>query len=295
MISKADEGQSNTWDFPVFQEELQTKRGIGSGMFAVIREDTGKVVGEYRGLKMLPNTEMVQRFETMVSEAGETFKQVSALTTKDGSRFFAKYQIGNETKIVGESYGKVVTLVNSYDGSLTPELDYSMLRIRCLNGVISLASVTNIRDKKHALTFDLISQVSRFIAGMAEAHKGTTEAIEEMTRIKLNDAQADNVLANLVSNGKNFSFAEKHAVLIQRNWRNPVADEKPLGDTLYRLYNAATRYARDVERVGRFELSQRTNAYIGDAFGLSLRQKSFAQRFLAPSPLKIDFNEYAVN
>ena len=51
MIETAAKDQSEQWEFPVAQEELVTSKGVASGIHAVIRGDTGQVIGSYRGQK----------------------------------------------------------------------------------------------------------------------------------------------------------------------------------------------------------------------------------------------------
>lgn len=295
IISKPDASQSNVWDFPVHQERLQTSTGVKSDIWGVVRGDTGKVIGQYRGEKMLRNTDVVETFETMLRNNGQTFERVNALTTKDGARFFARYKVGADTKIIGESYSTMINVSNSYDGTLSQEYEAYMMRIACFNGAYGLSRIAQANGKKHSFTFSIESQTEKFFAEMLQTQYASRETIEKMDKIKINDIQAENILSNMVERGVKFGFGERHAVLVNRNWQNPTQDEKSLGNTLYRLFNAGTRYARDIERNGRFELSQRTGLFIGDAIGFSLRRNSFESEMMKPSAVKIDFADYASN
>jgi hypothetical protein len=292
MISKADEGQSNTWDFPVFQEELRTKAGVRSGIHAVIREDTGAVIGEYKGVKMTENRAIVEQAENKFASLGLAFKREKFITTQGGARFFGKYSIG-KMEIGGEQFNQTVTLTNSYDGSLKAALELAILRLLCLNSMEGFQTVLSSL-RKHRETDILKEMFAEFGKGIVEGSKAIAATLQAMRQIELNESQIETVLSNLAHKGEKSGVGEKHAVLIYRNWQLPSNDEKPLGDTLYRLYNAATRYTRDVANVGREEMSRRANTYITDAFDLSIRQGNFQSAFLGPVT-KIKFAEYELN
>ena len=294
MISKADAGQSNTWDFPVFQEELKTSGGRKSGIHAVIREDTGAVIGQYKGVKMTENRIIVNEAEDRFASLGFAFKREKFITTQGGARFFGKYSIG-KMDIAGEQFNQTVTITNSYDGSLKIALELAIMRLLCLNGMQGFATVLS-QLRKHSESTSIISEIgANFAKGIEDSTKAIAATVTKMREIELNDSQVETVLSNLASKGEKSGVGEKHAVMIHRNWTVPSNDEKPLGNTLYRLYNAATRYTRDVANIGREEMSRRANTFITGAFDLSIRQGSFAQSFLAPSASPIAFNDYSIN
>ena len=294
MISKADAGQSNTWDFPVFQEELKTTAGRRSGIHAVIREDTGAVIGQYKGVKMTENRIIVNEAEDRFASLGFAFKREKFITTQGGARFFGKYSIG-KMDIAGEQFNQTVTITNSYDGSLKIALELAIMRLLCLNGMQGFATVLS-QLRKHSESTSIISEIgANFAKGIQDSTKAIAATVTKMREIELSDSQVEMVLSNLASKGEKSGVGEKHAVMIHRNWTVPSDDEKPLGDTLYRLYNAATRYTRDVANIGREEMSRRANTFITGAFDLSIRQGSFNQSFLAPSTSPIAFNDYWVN
>jgi len=291
MISKADAGQSSNWDFPVFQEELITGRGVKSGIHAVVRGDTGAVIGQYSGEKLLPNTELVGAFEGELSRLGLSFNR-SFLTTGGGARFYGRYELG-EMGVNGEKFKQVLTLENSYDRSLLRAYSFEAMRVLCLNGMVGLGKVAGTREK-HSLEFDIQSWVVGVGDVIANGAKSATKAIDIMSSVKLDDSKARNVLSNLVTASRGQGMSERSALLINSNWENPAIDEVPLGDTLYRLYNAATRYTRDVAKVGRFELSQKSAAYIGGAFDCAIERGQIENLFKTPVA-PIDFDAVTVS
>lgn len=287
MVSKPDPAQSDKWDFPVYQEELKTSQGINSGIHAVIRGDTGGVVGEYRGVKVIPNTELVQRFDDAISNVGYPISR-KCFTTASGSRFWAEYQIGAEFGKV-DKFSSIIRLQNSYNGSLTAGFDLEAMRLACLNGMMAMSKVFSMFERHsenmdaQRLTIDIESAVNK-------GQQQITDTIERMGNIVLNDNQARNVLSNISDMGKSNGVTGKTGLLIYRNWQLPSDDEKPLGDNLYRLYNAATRYCREVNKVGRFELSRRANTFVTGAFSLASNGSHNLEKLLATPKASLEFN-----
>jgi hypothetical protein len=294
IISKADEGQSNVWDFPVFQEELKTRAGKRSGIHAVIREDTGDVIGQYKGVKMTENRIIVNEAEDRFASLGLAFKREKFITTQGGARFFGQYSIG-KMDIAEEKFDQTVTITNSYNGSLKIALELAIMRLLCLNLMEGFVTVLS-QLRKHSESTSIIQEIGEnFAKGIDDSTKAIAQTVHKMREIELTDAQVETVLSNLAHKGAKIGVGEKHAVMIYRNWTVPSKDELPLGNTVYRLYNAATRYTRDVANIGREEMSRRANTFITGAFDLSIRQNSFAQSFLVPSVSPIAFGDYSAN
>ena len=291
MISKPDAGQSTNWDFPVYQEQLVTRQGVASGIHAVVRGDTGAVIGQYSGEKLLPNTELVGAFEGELSRLGLTFNR-SFLTTGGGARFYGRYELGG-TAVNGENFKQVLIVENSYDRSLLRSYSYELMRTLCLNGMVGLVPVAGAREK-HSLEFDIQSWVIGVGPMIENGAKASAKTLDVMASVKLDDGKARNVLSNLVTASRGQGMSERSALLINHNWNNPTSDETPLGNTLYRLYNAATRYTRDVSKVGRFELSQKSAAYIGGAFNFAIEKNQIDRLFATPT-MPIDFDAVTVS
>ena len=295
LVQTADKEQSNDWEFPVRQIELANPLDASkrTGVFGVFRTDSNEYIGQYRGEKVLPYTEIVETFENSLNSNGLQFKR-SFVVTGNGARFWGRYDIGNGVTVGNEGFNRVLRLQSSHDGSLTPGFSLEMERLLCLNGMIGLAAVFAM-FRKHSTNLDL-----GFISGnvMNAIESGTNhavETVERMSEVKLSDGQARNVLSNIVTMGAIRGVSPKTGLLIYNNWQNPTEDEKPLGNTLYRLYNGATRLTRDVERAGRFEMSRKANVFVTGAFDLAVRHKQNMQKLLAPTEKPLDFDGVTVS
>jgi len=292
MIESRDKTQSDVWDFPVRQEELLTSEGIKSGIHAVVRGDNGAVIGQYKGEKVLPYPSLVETFEESLSTTGFEFTR-SIVTTGNGARFFGRYAIG-QTQVGNESFGDILRLQSSHDGKLTPGFAYEAERLACFNGMV-MRQVLWAMFRKHSANLDLGFIAQNMTQAIENGRAGLSNIIGKLANIQIDDGQARNVLSNIVEMGATKGVSPRAGYLINDNWENPSEDEKPLGNTLYRLYNASTRFCRDVETVGRFELSRKANQFITGAFTLAGERKHDLDRLLSEPRNALDFDGVTVN
>lgn len=274
--------QSSTWDFDVHQENLQSAKGVPSGIHAVIRSDTGETVGQYAGKKLIPNKQVVEVFEGEMTKRGIAY-EASYLTTSGGSRFFARYRLaGLAIKgVLGETFNGMFTLQNSYDGSLKIGFETMLERLACLNGMKTMQALYAM-FKRHSEELDL-----SYVADQIETAITSLPSLEKefaaLAEIQLNHEQGVSILANLTKLNK-YPLSLKMAQRIAGNWAVPTDDEKPLGDSMYRLFNAGTRCFRDLQG-SRFELANRTNDMFTEQLLLASRNRSSLTQLLVPATL----------
>lgn len=266
--------------------------GQEMAMHGVFRADTGEYLGQYQGKKMLPYTTLVETFETALTGAGFQFER-SFIVTGNGARFYGKYDIGNGLHVGNDGFRKILRVQSSHDGVLTPGFGFEAERLACLNGMMGLAELFSIY-KRHSEKFDLGFIGANITEAITSGENKTRETVEKMGNFRLNDGQARNILSNIVKMGAQRGVSPKAGHLIHHNWQNPSNDEKPLGDTLYRLYNAATRFTRDVANKGRFELSRRGNLFVTGAFDLAVNRASDMEKLLANPAEPLDFDAVEV-
>ena len=291
MVKTADKSQSAEWDFPVFQEELNTRAGNPSGIHAVIRGDTGAVIGQYKGEKLLKNTELLGAVESELSRLGLSFNR-NIITTSGGARMFADYSIGDLT-VNGERFKQRLEIGNSYDGSMMKTKSFYGERVLCLNSMIGMGEIAGAR-RKHSLDIDVEAWVSDIGPTIEQGAIAFGNRIKLLSDVAIDTGKAQNILSNLVEMSHGQGISERSAILINHNWRNPSADEVSLGDTLYRLYNAGTRFTREVAKVGRFELSHKSAVYIAGAFDFAISRGQLNKLIEAPAK-PIDFDSVTVN
>ena len=292
MNLSADETQKNHWDFAVAQEELKTSQGTATGIHAVIRQDTGEVVGQYRGVKVLPYTDMVATFEAGLTNAGFTFNR-SLFVTGNGARFFGRYAVGR-ISAGNENFDSVLRLQSSHDGSLQAGFSFEAERLACLNGMMLLQQLFAM-FKKHSTKLDLNFLAANIQDAIESGVKQLQSMIDSMLAVELTDLQVRTILSNIVAMGASKGVSPRAGYVIYDNWLNPSADETNIGNNLYRLYNNATRFTRDLDKLGRFEMSRRANLFLTGSMDLAARNGNNLQKLLAPSVIALDFDGVTVN
>jgi len=293
MVETPDKKQSDIWDFPVYQEELLTSKGVKSGIHAVVRGDNNRVVGQYRGVKALGYPDLVQTFENALDSNGFKFTNRNLFTTHNGSRFYGRYDL-DTLNAGGDSFRSALRLQSSHDGSLTPGFSFEADRLACLNAMMVMAQVfAMFRKHSESLNLDFIGENIQTAIQAGQDHM--TQLVDRMTSISLNYENARNVISNITRMGAKAGVSERTGYFTHHNWANPTADERGLGDNLYRLYNAATRYTRDVNKVGRFEMSRKANLYVTGAFDLAARRKFDLDTLLETPQKPLDFDSVVVN
>lgn len=198
MNLSADATQKQAWDFAVAQEELKTAGGLNTGIHAVIRQDTGEMIGQYAGLKVLPYTDMVSVFEAGLSNAGFAFNR-SLFVTGNGARFFGKYTIG-QVSAGNENFSSVLRLQSSHDGSLQAGFVFEAERLACLNGMMLLQQLFAM-FKKHSSKLDISFLAANIQSAIDSGVKQLQSMIDSMLAVELSDAQVRYILSNIVAMG----------------------------------------------------------------------------------------------
>jgi hypothetical protein len=294
MITTPDKGQSKPdadWQFDVHQERLQTSSGALSGIHAVVRNDTGVIIGGYKGQKMQPYPVIVEGFDNALTTAKLNFTR-SVITTKEGARMFATYTI--DVKQGHDAFSRKLLVQSSHNGTLTPGAQFMAEMLRCLNGCIGMSAVFSM-FQKHSARFDLARLTGQVTTAIENGTIATERMIERMANIPLNDAQTQNVISNVVTKGSIAGISPKLGYLVHHNWTHPKDGEEQFGNTLYRLYNASTRTLRDIANVGRFEMSRKANIYLTGALNLASERRHDLEALLATPAKPLDFNGVTIN
>lgn len=287
MKLKADSGFGTVWDFPIHQEELRTMAGVGSGIMAVVREDSGAVIGSYSDEKATPYPMLVSAFETGLAKISHDWTREKIFVTAGGGRLFADYLL-NTMNIGGEMFGSYVRLLSSHNGTQKAGFMFFVKRLTCLNGMMLTEQVFSI-FKRHAVNLDLSFLDTELHAAVTAGQSHVADAIIAMQAIELTNELAANICSNIVAMGMTKGVTERVGHFMFHNWMKPAVDEIPLGNTLYRLYNAATRWTRDIEALKRFEMGNKANMYISGAFDLAARHAHQLERLTDTPKIALDF------
>jgi len=251
---KKSEAESEDWDFPVYQERwLSPRTKEPTGPWGVFREDNDQRLGEYETKCLITNKEVHEAVAQTIERAGMDF-EMKAKVFDHGSRTILNYDILSDLESDKEAFNPVFSVKNSYDGTWSVEGAFSVKRLACLNGMeISINQAKSKRKHSRSLlgedgkiNFSFLADT--FQKGLIEA-ENDLKNFDTMKEIKITDQEAFNILGNMIKFGKKKDFSATTAARIAVNWVAPSEDEKPLGDTLYRLFNSGTRLFKDWEEI----------------------------------------------
>lgn len=293
MRLAGDKGQQTLWDFAISQEILKTSAGVPTNIHAVIRVDTGAMIGQYSDEKATPYPALVAAFEAGLVKYGATFIREKAFVTDNGGRFYADYHVGN-LMIKGEMFACYVRLMSSHNGTQKAGFLFYIKRLVCLNGMMLTDKVFSI-FKRHAKNLDLSFLSTEIQSAVASGESHVSEMVNRMLAIPLDTDKVSHICSNLFAIGSTKGVSERAACFMFNNWQHPTTDELALGNNLYRLYNAATRWTRDVEKLNRFEMANRANTYISGALSLASSREYDLNRLLAIPTAPIKFNDIIID
>lgn len=254
---------------PKVERLLIPSSGKLSPISAIVNETTGEQVGQYmREGSLLPNSLLVQQFESALKEAGYKFTVVYTCYG-NGARFEALYTLQGLDVDLGDSKGSLqLKLRNSYDGKWTISMSRRMERLVCLNGMVSIVDEIALA-KRHSSRLDP-NKLAFNINSAVEGAKDEAKSFTRMIDYKVNDDQALNFLGNAVAFGKN-AISKRLASRIAVNHREGDKTDGE-GDNLWRLYNAGTRTFRDLATM-RPEGAAKANAMWSNLCVLSANPK----------------------
>ena len=274
--------QTKQYDYKVVMEPLALQDGSPSGWMGTKRTDSGQVLGvctEQYGI--MDNATLFGGVEQTFEDLGMTDYEKNVTVVRDGARVYGRYDFKNVTtkvRAVGDELGLRLTVNNSFDRSCRASFSLGMLRLVCLNGMVTVDDEFSM-SKKHTkkITSDFIedalqSALKSFQDGSA------TEVYELLAKKTVSQEQGLNVLLNLEK--KNI-LSGRVREAIQLNWQNPSYTEDE-GRNLYSLLNSVTQHlTRDVEDE-RFEYAEGINRRVLSTFGRAARLEGSFDKLVTP-------------
>jgi hypothetical protein len=275
--------QTKQYDYKVVMEPLALQDGSPSGWMGTKRTDTGQVLGvctEQYGI--MDNATLFDGVEQTFEDLGMTDYEKSVTVVRDGARVYGRYDFKNRTTTVrtgGDELGLRLTVNNSFDRSCRASFSLGMLRLVCLNGMVTVDDEFSM-SKKHTkkITSDFIEDALQ--SALKSFQDGSATAVYELLAKKtVSQEQGLNVLLNLEK--KNI-LSGRVREAIQLNWQNPSYTEDE-GRNLYSLLNSVTQHlTRDIE-AERFEYAEGINRRVLSTFNRAARLEGTFDKLVAPS------------
>lgn len=270
------------WDSPIQVALMRNPLNKGiPGMAGVFEASTKRFLGVYSDRDcVVSNATLIATFETALASLGLEFTR-HIFTLCGGSVMHAVYNLTSSTFTGpdGKPINLRIRLVNSYNGSTKVSAVIEALRLICLNGMMGFKSVFAIA-KRHSPSIDMSSIVSA-VAPQIESGAATfASAFRRFADMSLSDEQGGFVLRNLFRFAPS-KFSGVMARKMEAAWNNPTGDERDSHNTVWGLYNAATRVFRDLPEE-KTALAQRNAAHLTMALIGMTEKNEWLARLMNP-------------
>lgn len=272
--------QSDNYQFNVFQKQLTNPvNGQPLDFYGNFRDDNNECLGitsEQYGI--IQNTELMDSARQALELRDMRDYTEKVTVTGNGARFYSRFEFRNKqlANNVGDIFGYVLTLKNSFDRTLRAAIELGFLRLVCSNGMATMEKEFSVtRKHSYKISVDFLGEaIDNAIANGPTALK----AYDDMARIELGDLQGLNVLDNLVSEKV---LSGSLAANIKPLWLSPRRNEDKARN-LYNLYNAVTEHASHVVRTDRFEYAEKVSGNVLLQFVNATRKPEKLARLVQP-------------
>jgi hypothetical protein len=169
--------KDNNINFTVEKQPLYLKSGsIVEDQFANVRRDTGDVVGVVgKNYKVVDHLRTISMFTEAIHNLSGGKFVMENVVQNGGKKVFTAARITSPgfgmTVGKGEDTQPSITMINSYDGSISLGFDISIVRMICSNGMVFQSKIAELVRRKH---FPLL-QPDRIIDGIPDAIRAYQE------------------------------------------------------------------------------------------------------------------------
>jgi hypothetical protein len=236
------------WDAEILVSALRNHKNQKiPNLFGVFDKETNTFLGQYSDAKsVVPNVQLVAQFEAAMQSAGLTWKRDIFTYGVAGAVMSAKYRIHGMdfTGPDGKAIAMQLALRNSYNRTVEVESEASAMRLICLNGMVGWGNVFGL-GMRHGPGISVPAIVQKIMPALEQAAGEFVGSFQRLADTALTQDEGEFMLRNMFLRSA-VKFSGVTARRIEANWRNPVDDEKDSHLSLWGLYNAATRYFRDL-------------------------------------------------
>lgn len=272
--------QSANFDFLVAQRQLRHPiTNTPLPYYGNFREDSGECLGvtsEQYGL--IQNPELLDAAHAALDARGLKGYTEKVIVGGAGQRFYARFEFRDKqlATSVGDIFGYVLTLKNSFDRTLRAAFALGFLRLTCLNGAATLEKEFSI-TKKHStkISVDFLGEA---IDRALENGQNALKVYDSMAQISLPDEAGVNVLNHLVDDN---TLSASMAQNIRFLWLAPRRTEDKARN-LYNLYNAVTEHLTHQVSGDRFEYAEKVNGNVLLRFVNAARKPEHLAKLTAP-------------
>mgnify|MGYP003891923755 CR=1 FL=1 len=276
VLDESDERQTDKFDYKVEQVPFHLPDGTRTRFLANVRTDNNEVLGcVTERYEVCQNSYLFEKSEDLFKSKGFSNFTRKAVVSKGGARARAIYDFPElGARVAGQDLTFRLKVQNSFDGSLRASFLTGMFRLICSNGLAIPVNAIGM-TRKHTSSLDM-EFVSRGFDSALKTFQDAVPVLSAMSDTALTTPQGITVLDNLV---KRKVMTDRQKEGIESVWSNPTYHEDRQRN-LWNLYNAATQDLTHRVEGKRFELAERVNSGILQAFTKAMRNGNGIQDLL---------------
>ncbi|ANO49994.1 hypothetical protein BA177_01050 [Woeseia oceani] len=228
--------------FPVESRSVRVDDADGlpqsaSGFKAIVRTDTNQVLGIHgRSYKVVPNEPLFRGFDEALQASD---LDLSGLAIEDhvnygGRRVIRNYRFPTVTAEprIGDIVELRISVINSFDSGNAFTAQVGGMRLWCLNGAVSLQGTSSVYGR-HTSGFDNNRALTKINKAIERYLVAATDWSEWSQR-ELTSLQVQTALE---------AFPDLNPTLLKRLEQAWTIESDHAGNTVWALYNAATRWS----------------------------------------------------
>jgi len=231
------------------QREAQTRNGIVvEGKWWVVNPNTDEVIGDGRRNHNPMNFSIM--WDSLCAGLHHSGLQLDSATTKfntynNHAGMTAEIVLPNHdfVKALGEPSCLKIRIVDSHDQSQRRQIKAMIMRLACLNGMVSMAENTSL-SQLHTLGSDP-ERIGAVAAKWPELLLGDASKMQHMREVKVSRDTAQIFYQNNVASHKTRTGMTLNKSMLDRIMG--IHDSYQLGNNAYRLYNVLTHMSTHVE------------------------------------------------
>ena len=261
--NSVEERQTSKFDYQVEQVPMHLPNGNPTRYFANVRTDSQEVLGIVTDrYEILQNSYLFETAESVFKTSGFGNFERRTICTNGGARVRAIYNFPNTgIKLSnGNDMTLRLTVQNSFDGSLRASFQVGLLRLICTNGMLAPYATLGM-TKKHTSTLDP-EVIGESFKRSINAFNKSTDLFNDMINTRIDQRKGIQILESLE---KSKIMSERMRKGIESIWVSPTHREDS-DRNLFNLYNATTQYLTHSVESKRFELADRVNTGVINAF-----------------------------
>lgn len=178
----------------VYTEEGIKIDGFSANVRDIDRKPLGIVGSRY---SIVQNEDAFKFTDSLIGE-GVTYETAGAF--KNGKAIWLLAKLPNKYEILGDEITPYIVFINTHDGSGSIKVAMTPIRVVCNNMLnLALKNAKRTWSARHTGTIELKLQEAKETLKFADEYmKATNELFEDLYKIKLNEFQVRQVIADIV-------------------------------------------------------------------------------------------------